>query len=194
MVCAVTAGLLSACSNSSDSPQPSNPNNPNNPNTPVTPFADFMRGADLSFLPTTEGEGTVYYSSSDVASDVILLLKSRGCNTIRMRLWHTPADAHSSLAEVKTLEAYAGWMKWLLSPLPDGHYELKAFAVDGQRNSVTAFATFHGTHSGQGGPIPPTGKSAHADYVYVMQFDGDKIRHMTKIWNAGWTLRELGWA
>ncbi len=103
MVCAVTAGLLSACSNSSDSPQPSNPNNPNNPNTPVTPFADFMRGADLSFLPTTEGEGTVYYSNSDVASDVILLLKSRGCNTIRMRLWHTPADAHSSLAEVKAL-------------------------------------------------------------------------------------------
>jgi hypothetical protein len=28
----------------------------------------------------------------------------------------------------------------------------------------------------------------------VMEFDGDKIRHMTKIWNAGWALRELGWA
>lgn len=98
------------------------------------------------------------------------------------------------LAEVKTLEGYADWMKWLLTPLPDGHYELKAFAVDAKRNSVSAFATFHGTHSGQGGPIPPTGKTAHADYVYVMQFDGDKIRHMTKIWNAGWTLREIGWA
>jgi hypothetical protein len=23
-------------------------------------------------------------------------------------------------------------------------------------------------------------------------FDGDKIRHMTKIWNAGWALKELG--
>jgi len=27
-----------------------------------------------------------------------------------------------------------------------------------------------------------------------MEFDGDKIRHMTKIWNAGWAMRELGWA
>jgi hypothetical protein len=25
-------------------------------------------------------------------------------------------------------------------------------------------------------------------------FDGDKIRHMTKIWNAGWAMKELGWA
>jgi hypothetical protein len=26
------------------------------------------------------------------------------------------------------------------------------------------------------------------------QFDGDKISHMTKIWNAGMALKELGWA
>jgi hypothetical protein len=42
--------------------------------------------------------------------------------------------------------------------------------------------------------VPPTGKSAAADYVYVMDFDGDKIRHMTKIWNDGLTMRQLGWA
>jgi len=27
-----------------------------------------------------------------------------------------------------------------------------------------------------------------------MEFDGDKIRHMTKIWNDGITMRQLGWA
>jgi hypothetical protein len=27
-----------------------------------------------------------------------------------------------------------------------------------------------------------------------MQFDGDKIRHMTKIWNDGFSLKQLGWA
>jgi hypothetical protein len=27
-----------------------------------------------------------------------------------------------------------------------------------------------------------------------MEFAGDKIRHMTKIWNAGWAMKELGWA
>jgi hypothetical protein len=32
------------------------------------------------------------------------------------------------------------------------------------------------------------------DYVYVMQFDGEKIGHMTKIWNSGLALNALGWA
>jgi len=38
-----------------------------------------------------------------------------------------------------------------------------------------------------------TDKSTNTDYVYVMEFEGDKIRHMTKIWNAGWAMKELGW-
>jgi hypothetical protein len=29
--------------------------------------------------------------------------------------------------------------------------------------------------------------------VYVMQFDGDRIRHMTKIWNDAFSLQQLGW-
>jgi hypothetical protein len=31
------------------------------------------------------------------------------------------------------------------------------------------------------------------DYVYVMQFKGDKISHMTKIWNDGLALKQVGW-
>ncbi|MDX6619999.1 MAG: hypothetical protein QOK36_2385, partial [Gaiellales bacterium] len=34
---------------------------------------------------------------------------------------------------------------------------------------------------------------ASADYVYVMEFADGKISHMTKIWNAGLTMKELGW-
>jgi len=26
-----------------------------------------------------------------------------------------------------------------------------------------------------------------------MEFQDGKISHMTKIWNAGWALKELGW-
>ena len=33
-----------------------------------------------------------------------------------------------------------------------------------------------------------------SDYVYVMQFTGDKITHMTKIWHSLNSLKELGWA
>ena len=99
-----------------------------------------------------------------------------------------------ALAGVATLEAYTEWMKDLLTLLPDGTAEVRSFAVDEKRHNVAVFGIFHGTHTGEGGPVPPTGKNAAADYVYVMDFDGDKIRHMTKIWNDGITMRQLGWA
>jgi hypothetical protein len=85
-------------------------------------------------------------------------------------------------------------MKNLLTPIPDGHYELKFFAEDEERNRVAAFAAFHGTQTGPGGPGEPTGKSIAADYVYVMEFEGTRIRHMTKIWNDSISLQQLGWA
>jgi predicted ester cyclase len=106
----------------------------------------------------------------------------------------TFAAQAEALAGVDTLQAYTEWAKNLLISLPDGGYEVRSFAVDEERNSVAAYGVFRGTHSGQGGPVPPTGKRAEADYVYVMEFDGDKIRHMTKIWNDGITMQQLGWA
>jgi hypothetical protein len=39
-----------------------------------------------------------------------------------------------------------------------------------------------------------TSLSDYADYVYVMNFEDGKIRHMTKIWNDGFALKMLGWA
>lgn len=97
------------------------------------------------------------------------------------------------LADVKTLEQYTDWMQGLLTVLTDGSYELKAFGTDAERNSVTAYGIFTGTHLA-GGPCPPTGKTTKTDYVYVMQFEGKKIAHMTKIWHSGLALKELGWA
>lgn len=98
------------------------------------------------------------------------------------------------LAEVRTLQQYADWMKGLMVIAPDGRYEVKSFAADLERENVCAYGIFSGTHTGPGGPCPPTGKSTSSDYVYVMQFENGRIRHMTKIWNAGFALRQLGWA
>ena len=98
-----------------------------------------------------------------------------------------------ALAGVETLEGYTDWMKDLFTPVPDGTYELRSFAVDEDRKNVAAYGVFRGTHTGEGGPVPPTGKQVEADYVYVMQFDGDKIRHMTKIWNDAISLQQIGW-
>ena len=99
----------------------------------------------------------------------------------------------TALAEITTLEAYTDWMKGLFTPIPDGRYELKFIAADDARNSVAAFAVFHGTQTGEGGPVPPTGNSIEADYVYHMEFEGDRIKHMTKIWNDTISLQQLGW-
>jgi predicted ester cyclase len=98
------------------------------------------------------------------------------------------------LAGMKTLADYADWMKGLMTIMPDGSYEVKSFATDAERNNVAAYAVFSGTHTGPGGPVEPTGKKVTSDYVYVMQFTGDKISHMTKIWHSGMALKELGWA
>jgi ketosteroid isomerase-like protein len=97
------------------------------------------------------------------------------------------------LADVKTLRQYVDWMQGLLTVLTDGRYEVKSFATDAERNNVSAYAVFTGTHLA-GGPCPPTGKTTKTDYVYVMQFEGDKIAHMTKIWHSGLALKELGWS
>ena len=113
------------------------------------------------------------------------------------REYCTPKATFAAQAEplvnVHTLEEYADWMKGLLTFIPDGRYVVKSFATDDGRNSVCAYGVFSGTHSGQGGPCPPTGKSTSTDYVYVMEFEGDKIRHMTKICNAGLAMKDFGW-
>lgn len=111
--------------------------------------------------------------------------------------WCTPDASFSgqadALADITTLEGYCEWMKGLLTPVPDGHYELKAFAMDEAAQTAMGFAVFHGTQTGPGGPVPPTGNTVAADYVYAIKFEGDKIHHMTKIWNDAISLRQLGW-
>lgn len=97
------------------------------------------------------------------------------------------------LSAVKTLAQYTDWMKGILMLFPDARYEVKSFATDNARSNVAVYAIFRATHTGQGGPVPPTGRQMTTDYVYVMQFQGERIAHMTKIWNAELALKEIGW-
>lgn len=99
--------IQSACS-SSDSPD-----------TPVVDppveSDNFIRAADISFLPEIESAGVVF-TNNGKAEDMLTTLKNAGCNTVRIRLWKNPAGGHSGLAEVKTLAArvkQAGLKVWL---------------------------------------------------------------------------------
>ena len=99
----------------------------------------------------------------------------------------------AALAGIETLEAYCEWMKGMYTPMPNGRYELLFFGEDEGRNSVAAIGVYHGTHTGEGGPVPATGKSVSAEYAYNMMFKGDRISHMTKVWNDTFSLQKLGW-
>ena len=101
------------------------------------------------------------------------------------------ADA---LAEISTVEGYCSWARDLLTPVPDGDGKVLSLTTDEDRAVVTAVAVFTGTQTGPGPVDPPTGKSVASDYVYSMHFDGDRIRHIHKVWNDGHALRQLGWA
>ena len=97
------------------------------------------------------------------------------------------ADA---LADVKTLEQYCDWMKGLFALVPDAGYELKSFATDESRQIVCAYAVFSGTHTGEGGPVPPTGKSTKTDYVYVMHEGVIKAEGTPDVIRASTEIRE----
>lgn len=85
---------------------PVSPANPVTPVTPTTPVATqsniVIRAADVSFLPEIEATSVKYKFNGDV-QDPLLTLKNSGCNFIRLRLWHNPANGHSSLSEVKNM-------------------------------------------------------------------------------------------
>ena len=77
---------------------------------------------------------------------------------------------------------------------PEGSYELHSSSYNESSNTAIFFATYHGKHTGEGGPVPPTNKETHTDYVYIIKMgDDSKVSEMTKVWNAPWAMKELGW-
>lgn len=114
------------------------------------------------------------------------------------RRYCTPDASFASQTDMfggmTSLAEYTESMAHLATPMPDMRYEMIAFGVDEEREAICAAATFHATHTGEGGPVPPTGKAVASEYCYVIRFKGDKVGHMTKIWNDNYALRQAGWA
>lgn len=100
----ITCISLSACSD-----EPSN--------AIVEPVEkELIKAADVSFLPEIREEGTIFYNAQNSPADVLDILKASGCNTLRLRVWHTPADGRSSLEEVAAFTAEAkakGFKIWI---------------------------------------------------------------------------------
>ena len=99
------------------------------------------------------------------------------------------------IAEINTVEGYCEWMAAFGNiTVPGATYELHSSSFDGNTNTAVFFATYHAKHTGEGGPVPPTGKETTSHYVYILKMnDDDKVSHFTKVWNAPWAMKELGW-
>lgn len=56
----------------------------------------FAKGADVGWLPQMEATGYKFYDTDGVEKDCLQLLKDRGMNTIRLRVWVNPNDDKAS--------------------------------------------------------------------------------------------------
>jgi hypothetical protein len=108
-----------------------------------------------------------------------------------------PFTAQSgALVEVNTVEAYYAWLEGVCNgPLKGCSYEVNHSAYDEASRTAVFVSTFTGTHNGDGGPVPPTGKTSASHYVYCLTMNAEgKVEKMLKVWNDAWMLKELGWA
>ncbi len=71
----------------------------------------FAKGADVGWLPQMEATGYKFYDSDGKEKDCLQLLKDRGMNSIRLRVWVNPNDdkasGHCSKEETVTMAVRA---------------------------------------------------------------------------------------
>ncbi|MDQ2719256.1 MAG: arabinogalactan endo-1,4-beta-galactosidase [Bacteroidota bacterium] len=108
------------------------------PTTPV-PVIDsfFAKGADISWVTQMESEGIKFYNSAGTQQDLFQILKDKGINSIRLRVWVNPANGWCNMQDVlaKALRAKNAGMKILM----DFHYS-DSWADPGQQTKPAAWA------------------------------------------------------
>ncbi|MCF8259842.1 MAG: glycosyl hydrolase 53 family protein [Melioribacteraceae bacterium] len=114
---------------------------------------EFIRGADVSFIPQIEDAGGVY-SENGTAADPIQIFKNNDLNYYRLRIWHTPSEGYCDLA--KTLEMSKRIKDANLGLMLDFHYS-DWWADPGQQNKPAAWENIS--------------FSALTDSVYAYTFD-----------------------
>ena len=99
------------------------------------------------------------------------------------------------IADIATIEDYCDWMQGFGTVTAAGAtYDLHSASYDEATRTAMFFATYHAKHVGEGGPVDPTGLETDSHYVYILTMGSDdKVERMTKVWNAPWAMKELGW-
>lgn len=110
---------------------------------PPLPTIDssFVRGADISWLPQMEASGYKFYDTDGTEKDCLTLLKARGINTVRLRVWVDPSshpiNGHCSKDETVALAVRAKSLG--MRVMIDFHYS-DSWADPGQQTKPAAWA------------------------------------------------------
>ena len=127
-----SAFLLCACAKAS---------NTNTTNTPIVIDTSFYaKGADIGWLSQMENEGKKFYDAAGKQMDCIELLKSKGINSIRLRVWVNPATIYCGTSDViaQAKRAQNLGMKIMI----DFHYS-DWWADPGKQNKPAAWKTLN---------------------------------------------------
>ncbi|MDB5119920.1 MAG: arabinogalactan endo,4-beta-galactosidase [Sphingobacteriales bacterium] len=104
----------------------------------VTPILseNFVKGADISWLTEMEAANVKFYNSAGTENDLIQILKDKGMNSVRLRVWVNPTDGWNNIADVlaKSLRAKALGMRILI----DFHYS-DSWADPGKQTKPSAW-------------------------------------------------------
>ncbi|KUJ61327.1 arabinogalactan endo-1,4-beta-galactosidase [Flavobacteriaceae bacterium CRH] len=101
----------------------------------------FSKGADVGWLPQMEATGYKFYDADGSQKDCLQLLKDRGINTIRLRVWVNPnndkASGHCSPQETVVMAVRA--QKMGMRIMIDFHYS-DSWADPAKQNKPAAWA------------------------------------------------------
>jgi arabinogalactan endo-1,4-beta-galactosidase len=104
--------------------------------------AQFSKGADIGWLQQMEATGYKFYDSTGVQKDCLEILKDKGINTVRLRVWVKPSDnkinGHCSKNEVIAMAIRAKEMG--MRVMIDFHYS-DSWADPGKQNKPADWAS-----------------------------------------------------
>jgi arabinogalactan endo-1,4-beta-galactosidase len=100
----------------------------------------FAKGADIGWLSQMEKEGKLFYDANGKQMDCITLLKTKGINSIRLRVWVNPTAGYCGTADViaQAKRAKALGMKIMI----DFHYS-DWWADPGKQNKPAAWTNLN---------------------------------------------------
>lgn len=108
---------------------------------PITEIGSFSKGADVGWLSQMEATGYQFYDADGNKKDCLQLLKDRGINTIRLRVWVNPSNdkinGHCSPAETVAMAVRA--QKLGMRIMIDFHYS-DTWADPGKQAKPAAWA------------------------------------------------------